>query len=803
MASGLSTAAVGSTSTIDGILRNHEVVPEFLGEQVWDGRGTFSYIPPPAPELRISQTLTLHTDFDLDFDPFTYQVLRNRFWSINLDHSDTIRRVSGSPVIVYMDDFNTALLTETADLFMCGPSIQWFAALGDLPIKWTLENRSTNPGIKDDDVFMTNDPYIGCTHQMDIGMFSPVFWEGRLFSWAFSQCHVGDVGGPMPGSFNPLAQTVYEEPALMPPVKLVRQGELQQDILEMHLRKSRTPELLALQLRSQIAGLRTVRHRMLELLHEYGPSVVKGAMRRMIRDSSQAIGKRLEQIPDGEWRERTYMGGLGPNDRNAHRFEITLRKTGDRMTFSNAGTDPQFYAGNATYSTWRSGIIVAVTNFLGWDQLLCNAGGLDHITLEPTPGTLCCAQYPGATTSVGGTNASVYGGGYVVSKMLLSGPPELRARANGAGGQSVVSFWFAAGLDRKGKFLAEAPGDCMAGSIGAFPGRDGVDAGGAWWWPNNTTGNAEDWEAALPILYLYRREQPGGGGAGMYRGGNSIETGLVAHKTDQLTVNIVSIENSVNCAIGVSGGLPGHPGRYLRATGVDVRARMAAGWLPATEAEAREAMPGALHRLNVKEPAVLSPDDVFFAAYCGGGGYGDPISRDPAVVEADVLSDLIDAETARRHYGVEVLASGGIDPLETDRLRAEIRAERLAAATYGRAVSDHRLEAVQGLVAQGVAYGVGEDRDQVVWGCAGCGHVLGPVQSDYKLGTATVDRPPQDVDPNLYPDPHDATDVEMVIRQHICPSCAALLSTEFCRADEPPFWDVRLNAHQGENGKVE
>ena len=87
-------------------------------------------------------------DFDLDLDPVTYQVLRNRFWAINLDHSDTIRRVSGSPVIVYMDDFNTALLTETADLVMAGPSIQWFAAVGDLPIKWTLENRSANPGIE-------------------------------------------------------------------------------------------------------------------------------------------------------------------------------------------------------------------------------------------------------------------------------------------------------------------------------------------------------------------------------------------------------------------------------------------------------------------------------------------------------------------------------------------------------------------------------------------------------------------------------------------------------------------------------
>ena len=299
------------TATPDGLLRRPEVDPAFLGDEIWDGRGDFSYIPPAATDLRLPPEVRLHTEFDEDLDPVTYQVLRNRFWAINLDHSDTIRRVSGSPVIVYMDDFNTALLTETADLVMAGPSIQWFAAIGDLPIKWTLEQRGGNPGIDEGDVFFTNDPWVGCIHAMDVGMFAPVFWEGRIFSWIFSQCHVGDVGGPFPGSFNPIANSLYEEPALVPPIKLVRQGQLQHDVLEMHTRKSRTPDHLALQLRSQMAGINTVQGRMAEVLGDYGPAVVKGAMRRMIRDASRAIGERLLRIPDGEWEERIYMAGLG------------------------------------------------------------------------------------------------------------------------------------------------------------------------------------------------------------------------------------------------------------------------------------------------------------------------------------------------------------------------------------------------------------------------------------------------------------------------------------------------------------
>jgi Hydantoinase B/oxoprolinase len=136
-----------TTSTPDGILRWPEVDPEFLKGAAWDGRFGYSYVPPPAAELRLPPEVQLRSEFDSDVDPITYQVLRNRFWSINLEHSDTIRRVSGWPVIVYLDDFDTALLTETADLLMAGPSIQWFAALGDLPIKWTMENRGENPGI--------------------------------------------------------------------------------------------------------------------------------------------------------------------------------------------------------------------------------------------------------------------------------------------------------------------------------------------------------------------------------------------------------------------------------------------------------------------------------------------------------------------------------------------------------------------------------------------------------------------------------------------------------------------------------
>ncbi|MEX0827733.1 MAG: hydantoinase B/oxoprolinase family protein, partial [Haliea sp.] len=393
------------------------------------------------------------------------------------------------PVIVYTEDFNTSLLTENGDTVLCGPSIQYFTGYGDLVVKWTLENRSRNPGIMPGDIFLQNDPYIGTAHQIDVELYSPVFWEGRLFCWIFSNCHVGDIGGINPGSFCPEAPDIYSEPLAIPPIKLVEDREVRQDVFDMVVRQSRTPANLTLQLRSQIAGLRATETRILELLEEHGAGVIKGAMRRIIRDCSRAVGERLESLPDGEWTEAMYMGAAGPDDRSIHRLVTRVEKRGDRMIFYNEGTDPQFQAASGTYGSWRSALMCAAGTMLAYDQMYCPAGVIDHMTFVPTPGTLNCATHPAAVTTLSATIVSVYLASQVLSKMVLTGPPDIRRVANATGGVALPGWWVASATDRKGRFVADVTADQVMGSIGAFPYRDGVDTGGAWWWPRSTAGN--------------------------------------------------------------------------------------------------------------------------------------------------------------------------------------------------------------------------------------------------------------------------------------------------------------------------
>jgi N-methylhydantoinase B len=780
-----------STSTEDGIIRNSEVDWDALPEGPWDGVN-YSYIP--APELSIDPSLQLHDEFDLDIDPITYQVLRSRFWNMNLDHSDTVKRVSGSPVIVYTEDFNTSLLTENGDTVLCGPSIQYFTGYGDTVVKWTLENRSGNPGIEDGDIYLQNDPYIGTAHQLDVELYAPLFWEGRLFCWVFSNCHVGDIGGTNPGSFCPDAPDMFHEPLAMPPLRLARRDRVQQDIFDMVVRQSRTPAQLNLQLRSQIAGLRATKSRLVELLDEYGPLVVKGAMRRIIRDCSRTVSERLQRIPDGEWQERIYIGAAGPDDRSVHRLVTSVRKQGDRLVFANAGTDPQFQAASGTYGSWRSALLCATGTLLAYDQLYCPAGVIDHIQLQPTPGTLNCARYPGAVTTLAATIVSVYLSSQVVSKMVMTGPPDIRKVANATGGVALPGWWVASGFDRKGRFVADVTADQVMGAIGAFPDRDGVDTGGAWWWPRSTAGNAEEWENSVPFLYLYRREQRGSGGPGRWRGGNGVEVGFVPHKSDSLNAQVISVDPGIISTIGLGGGYPGHPGNFLYAEETAVWDRFARGDMMGNR-EKVETQLKPLSRVSPKASLPLRGGDVWVVENSAGGGFGDPLKRLPARVRDDWREGLIPPHHVADFYGVVLSGDGEIDDPATTRRRLEMRQYRLETAKYGerRAESPEPLPGNARLVTVGDSLAIHRASGGDQWACADCRSVLAPATENYKDFAALRESNPHELDPALYADPAEFCDEAISLREFFCPGCGSLLSVEIAKVGDPPLREVRLD----------
>ena len=217
----------------------------------FDGKG-MGYVPPKT--LKVSRKLKLHTRRASRIDPITYEVVRHSLWHVNEEHGATIQRLSGSPVAMYALDLNPSILAEDGEFVYFGPYMQYMSGVTDTQVKWILEYRSDNPGIREGDMFLANDPWVGAAHQQDVMLICPVFWKGELFCWVTNCLHQYDIGGITPSSFCGSAENAFEEGILIPPIKIVENNEIRRDIEELYLRASRKPEAVALDFRAQLAG---------------------------------------------------------------------------------------------------------------------------------------------------------------------------------------------------------------------------------------------------------------------------------------------------------------------------------------------------------------------------------------------------------------------------------------------------------------------------------------------------------------------------------------------------------------------
>lgn len=323
----------------------------------------------PDEELDIHPIVNLHTDYKRDLNPVTYEVLRHRLWTINEEHGKSLENVSGSPVAYYGQDYNPTLLTQDGEVVFNGPYVQLFSPIAELQVKWILENRSDNPGIEPGDIFISNDPWVGSTHQPDIFFVAPIFRDGELFCWIANTLHQYDIGGTNAGSFCPSADDVYEESTPIPPVKAVEGDEVRKDIRQMYMRHSRMPNLVGLDFNAQIAGIRVTRNQINEVIDEYGAQTVKGTMERIIKDLETKFLDKLEEVPDGTWRSREFMEGSKTGDEDLYIGELQLTKDGDSLTFTNEGTAENEGSMNLTYAGFRTAISCVVNPMLLHDQL--------------------------------------------------------------------------------------------------------------------------------------------------------------------------------------------------------------------------------------------------------------------------------------------------------------------------------------------------------------------------------------------------------------------------------------------------
>jgi N-methylhydantoinase B len=721
----------------------------------------------------------------LRLDPSTFEIVRHRLWYINDEGALTIARLSGSPVATEVFDMNAGLMTAAGDLvyidnFICAQA----TTLGPL-VKHLLEEYADNPGFGPDDIFLCNDPYVSVCHQNCVGVAGPIFDGDDLVAWAGASLHAIDVGGPTAGQVQVDAADIHGEQPLIGPVKVYADGRFRKDVENTYLNNSRLPDILGLDLRAKVAAVQVIRRRLLQAFPEFGRDTVLAAMEDVIDYTEGRLRARLEELPDGVWRHRGYIE-FGDD---IYECRVTLEKEGGSLRFDFSDSSGQAPAViNCAYPGLVGGVLASVMVYLCWDMPWSPAGVLRAIEIESRPGTLIHAEYPAGVSK--STTTSIWEvrnlASITIGKMLAASERH-RDRAM-AGWQGVKALEELFGYEPGGERFGGPLLDGMAGGGGAMPTRDGIDTGGHTSSLRATIANVESYELRYPILYLYRRQTPDSGGPGTFRGGAGVSLMYTVHGVEEIPTKILhtfGVEQPESP--GLCGGYPSNTNQFAIVRDSDVLVRLAAGEVP----QVLEELSGEFEAHGAYAVTSMRRGDVYRAVSMGGGGYGDPLDRDPLLVARDVERSLVTREWAERLWGVVLTEPGEVDPGGTAARREQLREERRTAASAPELDGDSAAwspedEGVR--LAEALFCDVGRDPPQ--YRCR-CGRLLGPVARPYKELAAQARFPVQHLGPEV--NPKEIGGRRFELREFYCPACFTLLEVEIARPDDPLLDDARLS----------
>ena len=734
--------------------------------------------------------LNLHTEIAETIDPVTFEVIKNNLWNTNIEHGTTLIRTSGSLIVAHGRDLNPCILTEDVEYVFAGPYVQIITSAADMATRWVMENLADNPGIREGDMFLSNDPWIGATHQMDVTLICPVFVEGRIFCWTVNTMHQNDVGGVTPGGMSPEARDSFYEPVRISPVRIVEQGRLREDLEEMYLRQSRLPGMLGLDLRAAVSGNLVAQKRLLELVNRYGAGIVKGVMRRIIDHAEKTFTKRLSKLPDGTWRARGYLEQALPGDRGIYPLVLTMRKTGSSLVFETEGTHAQVGCLNSSFAGWRAGVINAVTNALLHDLQCALGGPLRRIRFDAPPGSLCTAEFPGAVAN--STNfvsmLTVSLAAQVLGKMMISDASQ-RASICASGGSSNAPISGMSGINQHGEPWGGLHMEIPAGALGGFALNDGIPTGGTLWSYGTRMPDAETEEQDRPILFLYRSELKDSGGAGRWARGVGPVAAQVTHGADEIRHDVSACGFAIPTSGGLFGGYPGAANQIVEKRNSNVRDFFADGVIP----DSLESLDGELTTVQPKMNNLRQgPADVHEFRLSAGGGYGDPLLREPERVQEDIELGYVSREAAADIYGVMIDDNGKVARSQTDARRLRMRTERIGAPPRRTIEEGDGYRVSEYLVLKPATETDGENKDDMKMHCRMCDTAICGMTENYK-DAVVYRRLPLSAGGSLMNDPTLYVDAGIELRQFVCPGCGTLLETEVACESDSILRDIELS----------
>lgn len=583
-------------------------------------------------------------------DPVLLSVLRGRLEQVADEMDATLFKAAFNPIIAEAHDASHGFYqAENGDTLVQGKFglpvfVGAMAFAVRAVISYTEQHGAPAPG----DVFLFNDPYDGGTHLNDFKLVQPVFNGDEIFCYMASVAHWHDVGGNVPGNYNPAATEIFQEGVLIPPVKLVRGGEIQQDILSIVAANTRLPNSMHGDLNGQLAALRLGEDRLNGLISQYTAPVLLDVLSELRRRASAQMRRHILDIPDGTYEAIDYLDNDGISaDRLT--IKVSLTVVGDSLCINFDGTSSACSGPvNIARSTTEASIYVALKHI--FTDVAANAGVLDPVTIRIPDNSLMDARSP---RPVGGYTETILRVIDVIFVALSKAIPE---KANGCAYGTINA------LSISGHHPIEdgQPGSrwvmfsFFGGGHGGHPQGDGLSHGNA---PISmaTIPPVEILESRYPIRFTQWALRNDSGGPGKHRGGLG---GLY--------------EIEVMC--DAKGFLFGERGKYAPPGVVEGQAgalneftfdgTWEDGSIETGQFSQTPAMISKITGIELKQGQrvrLQSP---------GGGGYGKALERSTEAVLADVKNEFVSVDAAKDTYGVVIGANGDIDDAATRQLRA-------------------------------------------------------------------------------------------------------------------------------------
>jgi N-methylhydantoinase B len=574
-------------------------------------------------------------------DPVTLAVLKGRLEQIADEMDATLFRSAFNPIIAEAHDASHGLYhAVTGETLVQGKSgLPVFVGAMSFAVKMVIdkvaaENITLFPG----DVFVFNDPYEGGTHLSDFKLVRPFFKDGEIFCYLASVGHWHDVGGNVPGNYNPAATECYQEGMLIPPVFLYREGVLNEDIVAILQSNSRLPGSLYGDLNAQISALDLGNRRLDDLLSEYGTAIVTSALVELKQSAAKLMASFIEELPDGTYSAEDWLDNDGIIDEPL-KIALGVIISGDQMTLDFSKTaDACDGPVNISRSTCIASCYVALKHI--FRDVPANAGVLEPIKFVIPETSLLSVKRP---KPVGGYTETILRVVDVMFQVISQIAPDM---TNGCAYGTINALSMAGYRKNGARWVMFS---FFGGGHGGHPNGDGLNHGNA---PISTATipPLEILEAAYPVRFTQWALRPDSGGPGKNRGGCGAiyEIELLEEKADVFLFG----ERGKYGPRGVVGGDDGALNEfcYPDGNGGETSPPMVSKMVGIHLDQGQ--------RVRLKTP--------------GGGGYGDPLTRDAQAVAEDVRLGYVSAEAAATKYKCAVSEDGILDEAETSQMREDV-----------------------------------------------------------------------------------------------------------------------------------